>query len=211
MIRVLLIDGHQLFHSSIETIITAHNTMTFLGAFRCPQQEWQAIAHSEPDVILYTLSTINGIGQSACTHKLATHFPTAKLIALLETVEEGNQHLATHPHIFGLVSKRDSSELLCEAITAVSTNTRWVSPSLIPHLLNQPNQAIKLTTRETELLNLLVQAKTNHEIAETMHISERTVRKHLCNIQQKLQVERRTEVVVWAVQNGFLPKNSPSP
>lgn len=204
MIQVLLLDGHPIFHLGVEFILASNESIDFLGGFNCIEKARSQIEAKAPNIILYTPTTLDNPDWLMCTKSLATHFQKARLIAVLHTCEEVQKRPLQHKKVFGMISKKDTPQNLCEAILKVNSGERWISPCLIPYVIARTEQKINLTFREIELLNLLAQAKNNQEIAEIMHISERTVRDHLQRIKKKIGVQRRIETVVWAIKSGLV-------
>lgn len=204
MIQVLLLDGHPIFRVGVEVILASNDSIEFLGSFNCFKKAQTQIEANAPNIILYTPTTLDNPDWLMCTKSLVTHFQKARLIAVLHTCEEVQKRPIQHKKVFGMISKKDTPQKVFEAILKVNSGDRWISPCLIPHVITKTEQEIDLTFREIELLNLLAQAKRNQEIAEIMHISERTVRYHLQRVKKKIGVKRRIEAVVWAIKSGLV-------
>jgi len=206
MIRVLLIDGHQLFHAGVKAVLLPEKTIEFIGSITCLSQEWDLIKDTSPNVILFTPITL-GLNWAECIEKLSDYFPNTNLIAILQSIDEAKDSQVLYQNVAGFIVKEESPQKLCEAIIAVYNGQKWISSSLIPYLFNPTIAEIKLTPRENELLQLLVQGKADKEMAAIMHISERTVRTHLKGIRRKLDVTSRVEMAVHAVRLGLVPDN----
>jgi DNA-binding NarL/FixJ family response regulator len=107
--------------------------------------------------------------------------------------------------ITGIISKTDTPEELVEAIKAVAAGKTWFSRSLAPVLRRLWRyNAVSLTRREVEVLQLVSKEMTDKEIAITLSVSPRTVRFHLENIYIKLEATTRTGAVAKAIQRDLI-------
>ena len=113
--------------------------------------------------------------------------------------------------IKGYVLKDSESAVLKKAIVSIASGENYIQPNLIPALnakmIERSADYIKLenlTDREIEVLKLLAVGMYNKEVAETLEISERTVKNHISNIFKKLDVTDRTQAAVFAIRNGLV-------
>lgn len=125
-----------------------------------------------------------------------------RFIVLLDTPDESSLQELSVLNVAGIILKSDVSKLLLEAINAVSQGKQWISPTLmLAFLHSQRTQSVdKLTDRELMILRLLVEEKTDKEIALAVNLAERSVRSHLAHIYVKLGVKTRVGAAVMAVK-----------
>jgi NarL family two-component system response regulator LiaR len=112
----------------------------------------------------------------------------------------------------GYVHKGDSPEMLLSAIKTVSAGNDWISPRVANVLLeamrgHEGRPEFTLTPRELDVLRAMATGVTNKEIADTLFISEQTVKNHASNIFAKLGVETRVEAVLYALRHGLVPSD----
>ncbi len=204
MIRVLLLDGHEIFYVGIESILASEDSIEFLGGFNSLEKVKLQIKPQAPDIILYNPTTLDNPDWLLWTKNLSTYFLEARLIVVLHTCKEVKKKPLHHKNIFGVISKKDIHQKLCEAVMKVYSGEKWISPCLFSFMFDNKRMEIDLTLKEIELLKSLVQSKKDREIANIMNISERTVRSNLQRLQDKIKVETRIEAVVWAVEAGIM-------
>ncbi len=104
--------------------------------------------------------------------------------------------------VAGYMLKEEAPVTVAEAIRAVMQGCTWLSQS-VAQKLAQPTESVTLTQREQEVLRLLAQGATNRKIAEELCVAEITVRFHLRNIYNKIDVGTRAQAVRWAMQHGW--------
>jgi DNA-binding NarL/FixJ family response regulator len=112
--------------------------------------------------------------------------------------------------VVGYVAENETPERIVEAVRAAAQGKRWFSSAaavkIAEWLTREHTEVPKLTRRESKVLQLLARGMSNGEIAKELNITERTVRFHLQNIYEKIQVRSRTEAVIWAMQHGLTSK-----
>lgn len=206
MIRVLSLDGHEIFHVGVKSILSSEDSIEFLGGLTSVEEACVKVDPHLPDIILFNPTNLDNPDWLRCTKHLTLHFLKARLIAILHTCEEVKRNPLQFKNVFGLISKKEIHQKLGEAVTKVNSGEEWISPGLISKIFTA-EQKVDLTLREINLLTLIAQGKSNKEIGKALHISERTVRDDAKRIQNKLGVEKRIATVVWAVQSGLIPRN----
>src|SRR5437762_13091507 len=180
-----------------------------------------AIAKSEefaPDVVLMDVRMPRVSGIEA-TRTIRDVIPTAKILMLTVSDEEDDLFDAIKAGANGYLLKEISIEEVADAIRSVVQGQSLISPSMASKLLNEFNtlakqadekprlQAPRLTTRELEVLKLVAQGMSNRDVAEALFIAENTVKNHVRNILEKLQLHSRMEAVVYAVREKILDIN----
>ena len=211
MIKILLVDDHAVVRSGLHMILEPESDVAIIGEAENAKQAL-AQAHSlEPDVILMDihLPDISGI---EITKQIKALHPKIAIVALTINEDEEYFFKMLEAGANGYVPKRAAPEELLTAIRAAAENEVYIYPSLAKLLVrdflnDEPKKANELellTEREIELLTHLADGATNNEIADTLHISPKTVSRHRENIMRKLNLRNRTELVKFAIRKGII-------
>jgi len=167
-----------------------------------------------PDVILMDVRMPKQSGTEACI-SIKEVAPSAKIIMLTMSDEETDLYDAIRNGASGYLLKDASIDQVAQAIRVVADGQSLISPSMAVKLLEEfksissagakPDPiAPRLTDRELEVLNLVAHGLNNREIAKDLFISENTVKNHVRNILEKLQLHSRMEAVMYAVREKLL-------
>ncbi len=122
------------------------------------------------------------------------------------------EELASWPYVKGIFGPKDSLEKLCQGLSAIVEGDNWLSRKLLDKLITyyrgkehdttvEPAIEVELTRREIQVLKMLKEGGSNMEIADSLFISEHTIKSHLYNIFRKLEVKNRTQATSWAKRN----------
>jgi two-component system NarL family response regulator len=170
---------------------------------------------STPDIVLLDVRMPKRGGIDACT-SIKDAVPSTKIIMLTISDEEADLYDAIKAGAMGYLLKEISIEEVASAIRAVHGGQSLISPSMASKLLTEFASMIKrgderqqvpaprLTDREMEVLRLVAKGMNNRDIAKELFISENTVKNHIRNILEKLQLHSRMEAVVYAVREKLL-------
>ena len=157
-----------------------------------------------------------GSGGIEATRRLHASLPSARILMLTVSDEEEDLYEAIKAGAAGYLLKEISIEEVADAIRQVTQGQSLLSPSMASKLLNEFNALAKqadekprlaaprLTSRELEVLKLVAQGMSNRDVAEHLFIAENTVKNHVRNILEKLQLHSRMEAVVYAVREKLL-------
>jgi two-component system, NarL family, response regulator DegU len=220
--RIVLIDDHKLFREGIKRILDFEEDFEVVAEGDDGSQAIELVRFHRPDVVLMDINMPNINGVEA-TKKLLEEFPDVKVIIL--SIHDDETYV-THALKTGaqgyLLKEMDASELI-EAIKVVKNGGSYLHPKVTHNLVREYQRLANgysnrggtklieyrkplhlLTRRECEVLQLLVDGKSNRGIAETLYISEKTVKNHVSNILQKMNVNDRTQAVVLAIKNGWV-------
>jgi two-component system NarL family response regulator len=170
-------------------------------------------ATAVPDVILMDVRMPKRSGIEACV-AIKEAAPTARIIMLTVSDEEADLYDAVKNGASGYLLKDSSIDEVAQAIRVVADGQSLISPSMAIKLLDEFKQMSRsdrqqvptprLTERELEVLKLVAQGLNNREIAKRLFISENTVKNHVRNILEKLQLHSRMEAVMYAVREKLL-------
>ena len=214
-LRVLICDDHGLFRKGLQMVLDQEPDIDVVGEAADGAEAVQKATELMPDVVLMDVRMPKHTGIEA-TAQIKESLPHAKILMLTISDEEGDLYDAIKAGASGYLLKEINSEEVAEAIRTVWSGQSRISPSMAAKLLNE-FQAMskraeersqlptpKLTEREMEVLRLVAHGKNNRDIAKELFISENTVKNHIRNILEKLQLHSRMEAVVYAVREKLL-------
>ena len=215
-IRVLLADDQALFREGLETLLSVHKDIEVVGQASNGQEAVDLALKFRPDVILMDMQMpiLNGIG---ATRRLKQSLPECRVIMLTTFNDNETIFDALRAGAVGYLLKDVGSAQLAESIRVTSRGESILDPSVAakvvqefrrvssmvpvanPEVLPEP-----LSEREIELLGLIASGLSNKEIADTLFITEGTVKNHVTHILGKLNVRDRTQAVLKAKEIGLI-------
>ena len=173
----------------------------------------EAFRDYRPDVVLLDVRMPKRTGIEACK-AIKEAVPSAKIIMLTVSDEEADLYEAVKSGAAGYLLKDSSIEEVAQAVRVVADGQSLISPSMAVKLIDEFKQmskperehvpGLRLTERELEVLRLVAKGMNNREIAKQLFISENTVKNHVRNILEKLQLHSRMEAVMYAVKEKLL-------
>ncbi len=208
-IRVLLADDHPLVRAGIRTTLMAEPDLTLIGEATDGYEAIGLCRELRPDVLLLDL---NMPGPPAVETITAVRecCPEVHVVVLTAYDDDAYVRGLVAAGVAGYVLKDEASEAVVRAVRSVVQGSSWFSRSVVEKLsqgradvLGQAKLPI-LTSRELEVLQLVVAGKTNQEIAVALGISVKTVEKHIGELFVKLGVASRVEAAVYAVRMGLV-------
>ncbi len=214
-IRVLVVDDHALFRRGLQMVLEQEDDIDVVGEAGDGAEAVEKSADTMPDIVLMDVRMPKRGGIDACT-AIKDAVPSAKIIMLTISDEEADLYDAIKAGASGYLLKEISIEEVAAAIRAVHEGQSLISPSMASKLLTEFATMIKktderqqvptprLTDREMEVLRLVAKGLNNRDIAKQLFISENTVKNHIRNILEKLQLHSRMEAVVYAVREKLL-------
>ncbi|GHA10734.1 response regulator [Streptomyces echinoruber] len=214
-IRVLVVDDHALFRRGLEIVLAAEEDIQVVGEAGDGAEAVEKAADLLPDIVLMDVRMPRRGGIEACT-AIKEVAPSAKIIMLTISDEEADLYDAIKAGATGYLLKEISTDEVATAIRAVADGQSQISPSMASKLLTEFKSMIqrtderrlvpapRLTDRELEVLKLVATGMNNRDIAKELFISENTVKNHVRNILEKLQLHSRMEAVVYAMREKIL-------
>jgi DNA-binding NarL/FixJ family response regulator len=214
-LRVMVADDHALFRRGLQMVLEQEEDLELVGE---ASDGAEAVAKAQelmPDVILMDVRMPKRSGIEA-TGQIKDLLPHAKILMLTISDEEADLYEAIKAGASGYLLKEIPIEEVADAIRSVWAGQSRISPSMASKLLNEfaamskvsgerPQvPAPRLTDREMEVLRLVAKGMNNRDIAKQLYISENTVKNHIRNILEKLQLHSRMEAVVYAVREKLL-------
>jgi two-component system NarL family response regulator len=214
-IRVLVVDDHALFRRGLQMVLGAETDIEVVGEASDGAEALKVAAETTPDIVLMDVRMPKRGGIDA-TMAIKDAVPSAKIIMLTISDEEADLYDAIKAGAMGYLLKEISIEEVASAVRAVYTGQSLISPSMASKLLTEFATMVRkdderqqvptprLTDREMEVLKLVAKGMNNRDIAKKLFISENTVKNHIRNILEKLQLHSRMEAVVYAVREKLL-------
>ncbi|MEE3349631.1 MAG: response regulator transcription factor [Candidatus Gastranaerophilaceae bacterium] len=217
-VRVLLVEDHKLMRVGLKSLFEEHKEINIISEAQSGKEAIENYKISHPDVVLMDigLPDISGI---EATRRIIEHNRNANIIMLTSHLSEQEVQDSLLAGAKAYAMKDINIEILKMIIKTVKDGAMWIDPKAVPILRDKncgiipPRQVSRamfkeqhanLTQREYEVLKLVVDGKSNNEIAQELTISEHTAKAHVCNIIQKLVVDDRTQAAVKALKEGLV-------
>jgi two-component system nitrate/nitrite response regulator NarL len=204
LIRVAVVDDHPIFREGVAFTIRSSQAFEIVAEGASADDAIRIAKDLLPDVILLDVSMPGGGIEAA--RVISTACPVVKVIMLTVSEQEEDVTQALEAGANGYILKGTSGTDLISTLQSVSRGESYVSPGLAARLLAvsmrnvrqqaKPAEQVDLTKREEQILELVARGLTNKEIANTLSISEKTVKHYMTNVMQKLQVRNRVEAVL---------------
>ncbi len=210
-IRVLLADRHQLLHVGVELIIKNAQDMAYVGGVTTSDDVLHRCCRHQPHVLLIALNVVAG---SVIEFIVALRQACAdtKLLALLVEGDEACVRTLLASGVNGCVLKSTHPGHLPDAIRCVAQGEIWLGYPLLERLLiaQKPLATTELLNhRERQILEMLAAEKTDREMAQMLHVGERTIRRLLQNLYLKLGVQSRVGAAYEAGRRSTFVPNAP--
>ncbi len=212
-IRVIIVDDQELFRRGLTMLMDAETGLDVVGEAGDGQTGIELASRVAPDVVLLDVRMPKVSGIEACVAIKET-VPAAKILMLTVSDEESDLYEAVKSGANGYLLKDSSIEEVAQAIRVVADGQSLISPSMAVKLIDEFKQMSKpdrgqtstfrLTERELEVLRLVAQGLNNKDIAKRLFISENTVKNHVRNLLEKLQLHSRMEAVLYAVREKLV-------
>jgi len=201
-ISILIVDDHFVVRTGLAAVISTQPDMVVVAEAVNGRQAVELFRQHRPDITLMDLRMPEMNGVEALT-AIRGEFPEARLIVL--TTYDGDEDIyrALQAGARGYLLKDMLREGLLEAVRAVHEGHRRI-PAEVANRLAERLTRSELTSREMEVLELIVKGKTNKEIGAELGVAEGTVKIHINNILSKLGVNDRTQAATFALQRGII-------
>lgn len=211
-IKVLIADDHKLFRQGLIGLMeTRDDLVEVIGEAATGREALRLVELLSPEIVLMDIYMPDGDGLQA-THEIRQRFPNTKVVML--TSSESDEHLyqAVQYGAAGYLLKNLDAKQLFDLIAGVTRGEAAMTREMASRLLKgvakrsiNPDQGEEaLTERELRVLRLVAVGCSNQEIADKLVISVNTVKTHIRNILDKLQLENRTQAASYAMNRGLV-------
>ena len=215
MIKVLLVDDHEMVRLGVSSYLMIQSDMEVVGEASNGLEGYHKALELRPDIILMDLvmDVMDGI---EATQKIMADWPQAKIIIVTSFLDDEKVYPAMEAGASSYILKTSSAAEIAQAIRSTYQGHKVIEPAvtekIIEHRLDQarPKPHDELTNRELDVLRLIGQGYSNQAIAEELVITLKTVKTHVSNIFTKLEVEDRTQAAIYAVHHHLDGQGAPS-
>jgi DNA-binding NarL/FixJ family response regulator len=213
-LRVMLVDDHALFRQGVESLLASRPDIEVVGSVGDGQEAISIASETTPDVILMDIEMPRCNGLEA-TRQISHDLPNTKIVVLTVVDDDETVFEAIKSGAQGYLLKDLEAYQLFDMLDGIRKGNAPLSGGIAAKILAefsrpepQPEVAHKVTEdlsdREREVLSLLVDGKTNKEIADILVVTENTIKTHLTNILTKLHLQNRIQAAVYAVRQGLV-------
>ncbi len=216
-IRVLIVDDHALFRRGLEMVLAEEADIDLVGEASDGAEAVEKAGEALPDVVLMDIRMPRSSGIEAC-RAMKEVAPSTKIVMLTISDEEEDLFEAIRAGASGYLLKDIPYDEVADVVRAVYGGQSLINPSMAAKLLTEfaalakreeseraeQVPAPRLTDREIEVLKLVARGMNNRDIAKELFISENTVKNHVRNILEKLQIHSRMEAVMIAVRENLI-------
>ncbi|ESS73869.1 response regulator UvrY [Methyloglobulus morosus KoM1] len=209
MIRILLVDDHELVRTGIAALLNTAEDMTVVGVAQSGEEAVNQIALQAADVILMDVN-MPGIGGMEACRRMLRRDPNLKIIAISAHNDGPIPQQLLKIGVKGFVSKGSSAEEMILAIRKVMTGKRYLCSEVANNMAlqglpgNVESPFAKLSQRETEVVTLILQGKSIQEMAEMLVLSDKTVNTYRYRLYEKLHIKNDVELTRLAVKFGHM-------
>jgi DNA-binding NarL/FixJ family response regulator len=202
LIRILIVDDHPVVCAGLTSMLSAQPGIEVAGSAASGEEALIIVQRDPLDVILLDLRMpgMDGIGVLNALRKMEK---SPRVVVLTSFEKEEDIYRAIRAGAHGYLLKDATESEMVAAISVVSAGKRYIPRHIAARLADRMMRS-DLTARELQILELLAQGSTNKQIGTALDISDNTVRHHVNNIMEKLQVSDRTEAVATAMRSGVL-------
>lgn len=224
MIKVLIADDQELIRTSLQIVLNNQDNIEVTDVVANGQEVMRSVHKSKPDVILMDIRMPKMDGVQ-CTKIIKENYPDIKIIILTTFDDDEYVYNALKYGASGYLLKGVSIDELVKAIHTVYSGRAMINPDIATKVVKLFSQMAKgnytievgkqgveeLTKTEWKIIEQVVYGFSNKEIADTLNLSEGTVRNYLSTILSKLKLRDRTQLAIWAIQSGVGKIKTESP
>jgi two-component system, NarL family, response regulator LiaR len=208
MIRVVFVDDHEMVRIGVSSYLSAQSDIEVVGEADDGKKGVELALELRPDIILMDLVMKEMDGIEA-TRQIIEQWPEAKIIIVTSFLDDEKVYPALEAGATSYMLKTSKAGEIANAVRATYHGQSVLEPEVTGKMMvkmRQKNQHLpheELTSRELEILLLMAQGKANQDIADELFIALKTVKTHVSNILSKLQVQDRTQAVIYAFKHSL--------
>jgi DNA-binding NarL/FixJ family response regulator len=207
VVRILLVDDHEVVRLGLAALLEDVVGVTIVGEAGSGIEALRACERLAPDLVLLDIRLPDQSGVEVCQH-IIQRWPHIRVIILTSFADDDLIAEAILAGAAGYVLKQVGNQELLRAIEAVRQGKALLDPQITQRMLQRMRRSERLldagafrelSKREIEVLLLVAEGKSNQEIAEALTVTEKTVRNHVSNLLEKLDLRNRVELATYAV------------
>lgn len=201
-IRLILVDDHFVVRMGLAGSLALEPDMKVVAECSTGEEAVERYRHHHPDVMILD-NRLPGMSGIEVSKTIRSEFSTARILML--SVREGEEDIyqAVQAGVTGYLPKSARRDEIVSAIRTIHAGGTWFSAAIAAKLQAR-RQRPELTPRELEVLHCIVRGRTNKEIAEDLKLAEVTIKLHVGNLLEKLDVQDRTQAATAAIQRGII-------
>lgn len=215
MIRIILVDDHDLFRAGVQRILREQDDLVVVGEYATGEAALDAVRKDPPDLVLMDIN-MPGIGGIEATRKIVQHAPQVRVIAVTVHSEEPFPNQLLDAGARGYLSKGCSADEMLAAIKTVMRGQHYISGEVAQKLTlanfrrgKEPTMLAKLTPREMQVMMMIIAGQTNQQISDSLFLSPKTVSTYRHRLFEKLGVTNDVELTRFAMRHGLLDISQP--
>ena len=206
-IKVLFVDDHEMVRIGISSYLSTQSDIEVVGEGESGKDAIAKAHELQPDLILMDLLMEDMDGVEATT-EIKKDLPHIKVVMLTSFIEDKEVYRALDAGVDSYILKTTSASDIAEAVRKTYNGESVFEPEVLVKMRNRMKKRAELyemlTEREMEILLLIAKGYSNQEIARASHITIKTVKTHVSNILSKLEVQDRTQAVIYAFQHNLI-------
>ena len=209
MIRVVFVDDHEMVRIGVSAYLSAQPDIKVVGEAADGKKGVELALELRPDIILMDLVMKEMDGIEA-TKQITEKWPEAKVIIVTSFLDDEKVYPALEAGATSYMLKTSKADEIANAVRATYHGQSVLEPEVTGKMMVKMRQKQKhlpheeLTSREMEILMLMAEGKTNQDIADELYIALKTVKTHVSNILSKLNVQDRTQAVIYAFKHSLI-------
>ncbi|KMK92268.1 response regulator transcription factor [Rossellomorea marisflavi] len=208
MIKVVFVDDHEMVRIGVSAYLSAQPDIEVVGEASDGSEGVRMALELRPDIILMDL-VMKGKDGIEATKDIVSQWPEAKIIIVTSFLDDDKVYPALEAGAVSYMLKTSKANEIAEAVRKTYAGQSILEPEVTGKMMTRMRQKTvihpheELTNRELEILLLMTQGKTNQEIADELFIALKTVKTHVSNILSKLDVQDRTQAVIYAFKHDL--------
>lgn len=210
MIRILLVDDHDLFRAGMGSILRSQHGMAVVGEYSDGEQAIEAVRREAPDLVLMDVH-MPGIGGIEATRKILRIAPQTKIIAVTVLSDDPFPNQLLDAGARGYISKGSGSQEMMEAIETVMRGNYYISSDVAQKLTltnfrkrGEASPLDTLSAREMQIMLMITRGQSNQEISDALFLSPKTISTYRHRLFEKLDVSNDVELTHLAIRHGLL-------
>ena len=210
MIRILLVDDHDLFRAGMGSILRSQDDLVVVGEYSDGEQAIEAVRQEAPDLVLMDVH-MPGMGGIEATRKILRIAPQTKIMAVTVLSDDPFPNQLLDAGASGYISKGSGSQEMMEAIETVMRGNYYISSDVAQKLTlsnfrkrGEASPLDTLSAREMQVMLMITRGQSNQDISDTLFLSPKTISTYRHRLFEKLDVSNDVELTHLAIRHGLL-------